>query len=662
MSSPMRRRLVAACLSPLVAAILPAAPAGAEEVTPRPSTGSLTFTGHGFGHGRGMSQYGAYGAATKGLSYSAILAFYYPGTVRSQIPDDTIRVSISADNDGDTIVEPSPGLRVQGAGNAVPLPAGAAYTRWRVVAGSGSLTLQYRDAAGVWKPYTLNFAAGTDLTFTSSGGTVTVVLPSGNRQELRGAVRAVLTGGTVRTVLYSSMESYLRGVVPNEMPASWHAQALSAQSVAARTYAAAYRQRQQAVGSWYDICDTVSCQVFSGVAQTGSGPRVPKEDGRTDAAIAATSGVVLRTSTSGPLVNAEFSSSNGGWTAAGPVPYQVSKPDPYDEVIPGSPHDWTLSVPLGSLDNAFGIGTFRRLVVLKRDGKGDMGGRVLQARLDGDTRSVTVTGAQIRAQLGLRSDWFSLPTSAAGTFDWNGDGTADVMMRDQQGLLRYYAGNGKTFASWTAIGHGWAGMVDIVAAGDFDGAGGPDIIGRLGDGGVYLYGSDGKGNWTTQKQIGRGWTDYRALVSPGDWNGDGRADLLAIRSSTGELVLSGGQIGGGLGGVARIGTGWGNMVTLITAGDVSNDGRADLLAIDRQGDLWLYSGDGAGSFSGQRKVGHGWSGMQQVWSVGDVNGDDRPDLLAITSDGTLMLYAGNAGLGWDSRTLGAGWSGLTPVR
>ncbi len=560
------------------------------------------------------------------------------------------------------MVEPSPGLRIQSAGKVVPLPVGAGYTRWRAVAGSGALTLQHRDASGAWKPYTLNVAAGTELTFTSSGGTVTVVLPSGTRQELRGAVRAVLTGGTVRTVLHSSMESYLRGVVPNEMPASWHAQALSAQAVAARTYAAAYRQRQQAVGSWYDICDTISCQVFSGVAQTGTGARVPKEDGRTDAAIAATSGVVLRASGSGPLVTAEYSSSNGGWTAAGNVPYQVSKSDPYDGVIPSSPHNWTLSVPVSSLDNAFGIGTFRRLVVLQRDGKGDLGGRVLRARLDGDVRSVTVTGAQIRAQLGLRSDWFSLPTSAAATFDWNGDGTADVLMRDQQGVLRYYVGNGKTFTSWTAVGHGWGGMVDIVAAGDFDGAGGPDIIGRLGDGGIYLYGSDGKGNWTTQKQIGRGWTDYRALVSPGDWNGDGRADLLAIRSSTGELMLSGGQLGGGLGGVARIGTGWGNMVTLITAGDVDSDGRPDLLGIDRHGDLWLYSGDGKGGIAGQRKVGHGWSGMQQVWSVGDVNGDGRSDLLATTSDGTLMLYAGNAGLGWESRTLGTGWSGLTPVR
>ncbi len=664
MSSRVRRRLLGACLSPLLALALPA-PAQAQEITPRPAAGTITFSGNGFGHGRGMSQWGAYGAATKGLSYASILSFYYPGTTRSRLADDTIRVSITADNDGDTMVAPAAGLSVRAGGRAATLPTGSSYQAWRVVPGSGQLVLQFKDAAGAWKVHPLPFAAGPDVTFSTGSGVVALLLPSGARQELRGEVHGVLVGGRVRTVLHSGMESYLRSVVPNEMPASWHREALSAQSVAARTYAAAYRQRQRVAGSWFDICDTISCQVFGGVSlTTAGGSRTAKEHANSDAAIASTAGVVLRTgpSDSSGLVNAEFSASNGGWTAAGPLPYQVAKADPYDGVMSGSPHRWSTAVPVRSLDNAFGIGTFRRMVVVSRTGNGDLGGRVLQVRLDGDARSATVTGAQVRAQLGLRSDWFAAPTSALRTVDWNGDGKSDALMRDGNGDLRLYAGTGNGFGSWQKVGNGWGAMVDLLAAGDMDGRGGQDLIARRSDGTLWFYGGDGKGSWLSQRQIGRGWSPFRVLVAPGDWNGDGRPDVLAVRAGTEELVMSAGTADGALANAVRIGARWGAIVTLIAPGDVDGDGRSDLLAIDRGGDLFLYSGNGRGSFSGQRKVGHGWGGLAQVWSVGDVDGDGLTDLLAIDRAGSLVLYSGDGAGGWASRRLASGWSGLTPVR
>ena len=73
-----------------------------------PANGELALTGHGFGHGHGMSQYGAQGAALKGLTHRQILAFYYPGTTLGTTTG-TIRVLISADTDDDVRVLPAGG-------------------------------------------------------------------------------------------------------------------------------------------------------------------------------------------------------------------------------------------------------------------------------------------------------------------------------------------------------------------------------------------------------------------------------------------------------------------------------------------------------------------------------------------------------------------------
>ena len=80
-----------------------------------PASGTLALTGHGYGHGHGMSQYGAQGAALKGLTYSQILAFYYPGTTLGTAGGN-IRVLISADTDNDVRVLPATGLEVREVG------------------------------------------------------------------------------------------------------------------------------------------------------------------------------------------------------------------------------------------------------------------------------------------------------------------------------------------------------------------------------------------------------------------------------------------------------------------------------------------------------------------------------------------------------------------
>lgn len=663
-SHPCLRRAalrLAALVTGVVAPIPFAMPATATESSPRPASGQLTVTGHGYGHGRGMSQWGAYGAATKGLTYTQILDFYYPGTVRKAIANDAIRVALS-DADGDTVVAPAPGLRVVVAGGRVTLPAGSGYTAWRA-SGSGPVKLEYKDAGGSWKPYAPSgLSLGTEVTFAADSGIVKVLLPSGVWEEVRGEVHATVVSGSVRSVLFTTMETYLRGVVPNEMPPSWGPAALNAQTVAARTYAARYRAAQRAASSWYDICDTVSCQVYSGAAQTSGGTRTAKEDPRTDAAIAATAGIVL--TYDGSLINAEFSASNGGWTVGG-QPYFAAKADPYDGAVPHAGTTWTATVAASTLDNARGIGRFRRLVILTRDGHGDFGGRILTARLEGDAGTAEVTGEQLRSLLKVKSSWFQVGTSR-DVRDYDGDGTADVLARDTGGNLVLYPGTGTgagaRFGEGRTVGVGWGGMVDLFSARDFNGDGTPDIVGRLFDGRLFFYAGNGAGGWLRQYQIGHGWTHHRSFVGAGDWNADGKPDILAIDTATNRLVLSLGTRTA-LADPVGIGTSWGGITRLVTPGDFDGDGHDDLLGITSTGDMYLYMGNGAGQIKGQRKIGHGWGGMRSVWSIGDVDDDGAPDVLAIDGSGTLWRYSGDGrgGFAANVTNLGGGWAGRLPV-
>lgn len=649
---------LAALLAGIVPPVVLATPGHAAEAIPRPPGGQWTVSGHGYGHGRGMSQWGAYGAATKGLGYGQILDFYYPGTARQKVANDTIRVALS-DGDGDTTVAPADGLRViAGAVNHV-LPTGAAYTRWRAK-GAGPVAIEHQDASGAWRPYApsgVNF--GNEVSFATSSGLVKVLLAGGVWREVRGELHSVPVSGAVQSVLYTPLESYLRGVVPNEMPASWGRQALDAQAVAARTYATAYRQRQRAAGSWFDICDTVMCQVYSGAAQWDGGTRTPKEDSRTDAAIAETAGVVL--TYNGALINAEFSASNGGYTVASSHPYLVAKADPYDGAVKNSANSWTATLNTTNLDNARGIGRFRRLVILSRDGRGDYGGRVLSARLEGDAGTADVTGEQLRGLLGLRSSWFQISWTPDAR-DFDGDGRGDILARVAGGDLQLFPGTGSTFGAGRTVGTGWDGMVDLFSARDFNGDGSPDIIGRLADGRLFYYAGNGRGGWVNQYQIGTGWQAYRGFVGAGDWNVDGRPDVLAIDTRTDRLVISLGT-GKALTVPRDIGTGWGGIVRLVTPGDFTGDGKDDLIGVTAAGDLHLYYGDGTGRIKDQRQIGTGWNVMTSIWSIGDADRDGRADVLAIDRAGNLWRYAGDGKGGFTGvySNLGGGWAGRLPV-
>ncbi|WP_052462546.1 SpoIID/LytB domain-containing protein [Nigerium massiliense] len=406
--SPLLRRGAAVASAALLVTTLgPVSGAHADPAQPVYAD-TITVTGAGYGHGIGMSQYGAQGAARSGLTSAQILSFYYPGTTLVSLPSGNVmRVLISADNDGDASVLPASGLRlIDDAGKAQALPVGAGYSRWRARIVGGARVAEYRDAAGAWKPFPVSLTAGKTWHFENpSAGFVSLLLPNGTVRDYRGkiTVRATSKAVTVNTL---PMEQYLRAVVPAEMPSGWHAQALGAQAVAARTFAARARTLAGANAA-YDTCDTTNCQVYSGLgvranAQSG---RSTVEAASTTAAIGATSNRVLQYGSS--LALTMFSSSNGGHTAAGGAAYLVAKPDPYDGRV--SNRSWTAALTRAQIEKAYpAIGTLRNAQVLSRDGKGRWGGRVNTIRFSGTKGYQDVAGTALRFKFGLRSHLFNV--------------------------------------------------------------------------------------------------------------------------------------------------------------------------------------------------------------------------------------------------------------
>lgn len=368
----------------------------------------VVVRGHGFGHGHGMSQYGAQGAALQGLTHRQILEFYYPGTGWSQVKGP-VRVLVTADTSRDLVVSPAPGLTLRdlGDGSTYRLPASEGVKRWRLEVVDGRTVVDFlTDRWQRFEPDGRATLLGDGELFADQP--LRLWTPAGSRLY-RGTLRAAspAPGSADRdTVNVVSMDAYVKGVIPAEMPPSWHPEAVKAQAVAARTYAA--WSRAQAMRRYYQICDTTACQVYAGV---------DAEDPRSNAAVDATARQIL--TYDGRPAFTQFSASSGGWTSAGSVPYLPAQPDPYDRYAGNPVHEWEVAVDASRLEKAYpALGRLRRIEVVSRDGNGEWQGRVWSILLDGTDADRTITGDSFRWLFGLRSSWFTIdPTPIMARYD-----------------------------------------------------------------------------------------------------------------------------------------------------------------------------------------------------------------------------------------------------
>src|SRR5690606_37061785 len=149
---------------------------------------------------------------------------------------------------------------------------------------------------------------------------------------------------------------------------------------------------------------------------------------------------------------------------------------------------------------------------------------------------------------------------------------------------------------------------------DLTGDGKPDIIARqAGTGVLWLYPGNGRGGWLPRTKVGAGWQTMDAIGAAGGLAGDGRAAGLARQAGTGALWLYPGNGRGGWLPRTQVGSGWQIMNAIVGPGDITGDGRADVLARQAStGELWLYPGDGRGGWLPRIKVGVGWQTMDAI--------------------------------------------------
>ncbi|MBJ7504852.1 MAG: peptidoglycan-binding protein [Ilumatobacteraceae bacterium] len=434
MRSPQLRRLFAIGIVAIVVASLTPAHSpvqAAEGQLPA----SYVIYGRGYGHGRGLSQYGSYGWATvHGWSWQQILDFYYGGATGNVVapidnPNDTIRVWLSAMGTSQTGV-------VADVQNAVfledPVP-GRVWTSLvarevseKVYRVWGSTTR--RCSLSSQDPVSVGFELIGDVaeaaSFTTQVGqdpaaaptqTIGVCEPKSERAHrvryYRGIIRAVNNSRNEnRTINVTTMESYLRGVVPRESPASWGdtaggagMNALRAQSVAARSYAAT----ETRYPGLANTCDSQDCQVYLGAALREGVSEQPYslEDPRTDLAIAETAGVVIR-GRNGAVVRTEFSSSNGGRTAGGIFTAQA---DAGDLSANSALMVWTRSVSAAQLQQKYPqIGTLTAITTAHDGQGGDWNGYTTEVTITGTSSAVKMSGWAFRTAFGLPAPWYGV--------------------------------------------------------------------------------------------------------------------------------------------------------------------------------------------------------------------------------------------------------------
>src|SRR5688500_1673599 len=340
---------------------------------------SFLVSGRGWGHGVGMSQYGALGLANDGRGYAEILAHYYTGTTLSPAPVARVRVLLAEAKGAATVSSEQP-FRVRDVfGKAYPLPAGAV-------------------------------KLGPKLEVTVNGVPRTlagplVFLPGKAPLELgtpyRGQIEIAVTGTKLNAVNVVALEDYLAGVVPREMPAGWAAEALKAQAVAARSYALAHRVRGQS----FDLYADVRSQVYGGI---------DAEDPRATQAIAATAGEVL--TYEGRIADTLFHSTSGGSTISAEeafgtaVPYLVGVDDPHSVLSPV--HEWgPVAVPDVTVRKGLKLGAPVLGLRLVRAPSGRVSSVVVKTTLG----QQSVSGSALRSGAGLRSTWVTKLASVSLT-------------------------------------------------------------------------------------------------------------------------------------------------------------------------------------------------------------------------------------------------------
>jgi stage II sporulation protein D len=346
-------------------------------VYPAAAQGAVSWIvhGRGFGHGVGMSAYGAYGFAKHGKGYRFILDHYYRGTSIGTL--DKVRVVR-------VLLDISPGdVEFSGATSACGerLDPNRSYEAHR--AGS---SVKLRSSGG-------KRLANCGRKLRAAGRGKIAIAGHGT---YRGALETVPTeseAGSLNIVNALALEQYAKGVMPNEVPPSWPMEELKAHALAVRSIAIT----GDVGGNGFDLYSDTRSQVYEGLES---------EYDRTNEAVAATRGQVV--TYKGNVAETLYSACSGGHTESsvnvfgGAVPYLTGVPDPYDYYCPL--HKWKLEFSGPEISSRLGgylQGRLKRVVITKTG----LSPRIISAKLVGTGGVSTVTGSQLSVALGGYDTW-----------------------------------------------------------------------------------------------------------------------------------------------------------------------------------------------------------------------------------------------------------------
>lgn len=227
--------------------------------------------------------------------------------------------------------------------------------------------------------------------------------------------------------------------------------------------------------------------------------------------------------------------------------------------------------------------------------------------------------------------------------DLTGDKYGDLIAIDDFGMDIFPGKADGSFGAAKLESGGWQ-KSTVYAPGDFDGDGKADVLTKDREGILWFYPGLGGGKLGNPTKAGWGWTGLE-IIPAGDVTGDGIADVLAINAK-GELFYYAGDGQGGFKGkLTKNGQGWTNF-DLYPAGDINGDGRSDILSIDSSGRLFTHLGKGNGFFAKSYQSGQGWGGYE-LFAGADINGDQLADLYSRDErTKKLFFYAGRPGGGF----------------
>lgn len=303
--------------------------------------------GRGWGHGVGMSQWGAEGYARHGFGYRQILGHYYPHTHIGIAGARDVRVLLVQGRKAFRVGSSAPFVVVDATGRRVHLPPGAVVVNRKFVLLHEQLRQPLRFEPGA-QPLEVAGAA-------YRGSVVVKAKPKG-----------------LMAVNVLPLDRYLRGVVPWEVPKGWQSATYEAQAVAARSYTLATLHPN----ADFDLFPDQRSQMYGGVGA---------ERDSTNLAVGATAGQVLVWRDM--IIPAFYFSTSGGrtssvhdtWPRAHQVPYLVSVNDPYDYLSPH--HIWpTVALPATRVARVLHVRDVRDMVVVNNSSGRARAVRILTAR------------------------------------------------------------------------------------------------------------------------------------------------------------------------------------------------------------------------------------------------------------------------------------------